>query len=215
VKNYVIVDIDSPNQAYPKHEGIKFKPLKEYLDEAKKAIIYFTPNGTNRNILANSEDAIANVAYEMMIADWRFKEGKGKSQRDFRFLSAKYAILDFLQSFKKKKNRKNISLDQEIGKEGSPLYQVISNTEDDPFTKIREQERKSRIKQKLEFAIANANLSKIQKECIRLKYFNAKPNGDPLTYAEVGKMLNPPITRQAVKQNIDRSLERLKSVLKS
>jgi RNA polymerase sigma factor (sigma-70 family) len=211
VKNYVIADIEDPHKPYPSAKGREFKSLQEYLEIARKSILYFAPKGYTKT-LSSSEDAISMIAYKVMLADWRYEQEKGCSENTWRYKAAKYAVLDFLNSQGKVKNK----MATELRTYDFDSFDVVEDyKQHSPTKNIREEERIGRIRNRLQFAMQNSKLSNIQKECLRLRYFELEQNGEHFAYAKIGKMVDPPISRQAVEQNIKRALMKLKFVLKS
>lgn len=212
MKNYVITDIDKPDTPYPSTEGREFKSLYEYLELARKAIMYFAPKGYIKKQMMGSEDAISMIAYKIMLADWRYKQEKGCSEKTWRYKAAKYAVMDFLESQGKVKNKKLTGFrTNDMGKS----YEVADLRQDSPVKQIKEEERLGRIRNRIEFGMKNAKLSEAQKKCLQLRYFESEPDGNLFSYEKIGKMMDPPVSRQAVEQNIKRALLQLKLVLKS
>lgn len=213
--NYVFTDIESHRNEYPDANqpeiAQRFKSLDEYLIIARKVIKKFGRefmNASEVQKMLNSEDAISEIARHIMTADWRYKPGKGRTEYSYRNMCAKWAIQDYVGLFRTKANKTYRSLDTAIG-DGDDSVSLSSITEDklvkEPSSFIEDEERKERVKKYISFLIKNSKLTYVQEKCIYLKFIE-----DIESHKEIGKRFNPPITRQAVKQNIDRGLYKLK-----
>ena len=212
MKNYVIADIENPNKPYPDYKNKKFKSLQEYLEIAKKSIMYYAPKGNIAKILRNSDDAISMIAYKIMLADWRHEQEKGCNENTWRYKAGQYAVKDFLESQRKLKNRNSVPFKSD---DAGDYYEIEDMKQESPTKKIKEEERIGRIRNRLQFAMENAKLSDVQKRCLQIRFFEKEEDGEPIPYAKIGKMIDPQITRQAVEQNIKRGLAKLKFVLQS
>ena len=154
-----IVGIGTTQKKYPNPEEREFETLSDYLGHAQRIIGYFAPRirgGLSREMLA-SEDAIANVANAIMIADWTWdekytgKNGKVCSRHTYRNLRGIWAIKSYLVRRKRR------------GK-----YPVSSiNTEVD--------------EEVLEEIISCGIITERQEEYVRLHYF------DSMSFSDIGK----------------------------
>jgi DNA-directed RNA polymerase sigma subunit (sigma70/sigma32) len=86
---------------------------------------------------------------------------------------------------------------------------VSSVTEDilteDPYESAKDVERKKQIKKYITFLIDNSRLTSIQKKCIHLRFIEGIESNE-----EIGKMFDPPVSRQNIKQLLDRALHKIR-----
>jgi hypothetical protein len=215
MRNYSFIDIRDSVVKYPDHRLQEFKSLRDYLRISEKIIKYYASRlkGMNREklmMMSRSEDAISEVARHLMWADWRYgrSDTKGRTAYSYRNMCGKWAIIQYLNSCKTKKNKYNASLDT-INDETS-MYSFLENdTISDPEQKLIETEKFKKIKHKVRFALENSGLSEVQKKCIRYHYLDGIKD-----YKNVGKVFNPPISRQAVEQNISKGIYKLRQTIK-
>lgn len=185
----------------------EYKDLVEYIDMAKKTINSFS----NRicpgicSQMSNSEDAIADIAYAMMCADWKYdssRKGKisnqSKSRYSYRNQCAIWAIQTYIKKYLKNKSIYinhilNVNDDElsfsdilEDEKQKEPVDNIIHN-------------EKTELESQLVRDIFNSNiLTDNQKEKLKLYYI------DGLSLAKIGKKYG--VTREAVRQNIKGSI---------
>lgn len=104
---------------YPQKSNSYFLRLDEYILMAKKCIVRFVPNRANQLLI--NDDFIADIAHDIMMADWRW-DGRG-NRIGYRSKCAKWSIFEKLK--KKKKDIKTLSLDEELGYwNGTNYYQT-------------------------------------------------------------------------------------------
>lgn len=213
--NYAFTDIEDQREDYPDHTKQNFDSLENYLTIAKKTIRTFGPqlqiSKNQINNLVNSEDAVSEIARHIMMADWKYQPHKGRTPHSWRNQCAKWALQDYIGLSKTKANKINQSLDMSIDEnENVPLYSIlVDQGTNNPLKLVNDADRKQRIKKYINFLLDNSNLTKIQKQCIKLYYIDSIES-----HAEIGEKMEPKITRQAVKQNIDRGLYRLSQTAK-
>lgn len=224
--NFFISDIQTLNADYPqaynqetqtynKETAKRFKSLSEYLVIAERVIKRFAPSIMPRYAVTkmlSSEDAISEVARHMMMADWSFKEGKGRTQHSWRNQAAIYAIRDFGNLFKRRANKSHISLDNEFCSSRNGNHHEVSFYEitEDILAKQPDQvaeatERIERVSDYVQFLIQNSNLTPVQEKCLKLRFIEGIDS-----YVEMGKKFDPPISRQASAQNLSRALFKIR-----
>lgn len=191
-------------------EQTNYKDLVEYVDMAKKTINAFS----NRicpgicSQMSNSEDAIGEIAYAMMCADWKYdstRKGKisrqSKTRYSYRNQCAIWAIQSYIKKYLK---NKSVSLNSLVDcNEEMQLLDVITDTKQlEPVDKVVAEEE-TRGQSALVNKILNSkNLSNTQKDKLRMYFI------DGLSLAKIG--LKYGITREAVRQNIKTSIKKIK-----
>lgn len=208
-----IVSVGNQKVAYKDHSNIKFESLSFYIDLAKKTISKFgrdfSPTLTKE--MLKSEDAIANVANCIMMADWRWDEnregetGQKKTKYSYRNQCAIWAIKSYISRKNKKKNKKNV--EAYIGTDDDfSLLDIIGNNDKNPLDLIIENENNNNLIDHIKSIIDPNNniLSERQSQYIKMYYF------DNMTFAQIGKRFN--ITREAVRQGIKKAIEKIQSI---
>ena len=212
MNNYFFSEIEDHRNTYPDASSPevseRFSTLEEYLTMAKKILKRVGPlyaSSSKVNLMLNSEDYISELARYLMVADWRYEEGKGKTRYSYRNQYAIYFFKDNQSKYKTKANKYNYSLDIS----NDDLDSMYSVTEDlnalNPVDSMNGSERKERIRNYVEFLINNSNLSSIQKKCIVYKFIEGVDSCH-----EIGLKFDPPITRQAVQQAIKKAMFKFK-----
>jgi RNA polymerase sigma factor (sigma-70 family) len=189
----------------------QYANLDTYLNLAKKTISKFGHkfyNGLSSEMLCNN-DAVSDVATAIMYADWRFdpsrtgKSGQKKTLYSYRNQCAIWAIKTYISN--KYKKKKDMSLDFESDTDGAAT--LNSTIPDDralsPLDILIEKENKLNISQSIEDLLNNSLLSDKQKTQIKMYYF------DNQTLSAIGKKFG--ISREAVRQNIKRAIDIIKS----
>jgi RNA polymerase sigma factor (sigma-70 family) len=200
---------------YKDHTNIEFDSLQTYLLLAKKAISKFGNsmyNGLASKMLKD-EEAIASIANAIMMADWRWDENYQNEQQtkktkySYRNQCAIWAIKTYITKnyeHKKKTKKKIYSLDYENDTDNtchdlienlgccSPEDIIISNEENDNLVNT--------VKELLDCPI----LTERQRDYLRLYYFENQ------TFEQIGKKYN--ITREAVRQGLNKTLETIRSI---
>lgn len=190
-------------------ENKEYKDLVEYIDMAKKTIRAFSnricPGICNK--MSNSEDAIADIAYAMMCADWKYdknRKGKHSQQSKTKYSYRNQCAIWAIQTYIKKelKNKPlylNNILDKDDGLSFSDMLEDINQKE--PLEDIIYEE-KNNIESQLVKDIFNSSfLTQTQKDKLRLYYIEG------LSLAKIGKIYG--ITREAVRQNIKNSITKI------
>ena len=213
-----IVSIGNQKVAYQDHKNVDFEPLSFYLNLAQKTIAKFGSNFSSgiRTEMLQSEDAIANVANCLMMADWRWdKDRKGdtgqqKTKYSYRNQCAIWAIKSYLTRKSYKKHRVvDAYIDNNMSSKDSKslcILDLIVSPEGDPMHIMMQQEEHSNLQSYLSKILSiDANLlTERQSEYIKLYFF------EDLTFAEIGKKFN--ITREAVRQGIKKALTKIREM---
>lgn len=210
-----IVSVGNQKVEYRNHNEIQFESLSFYLELAQKAIAKFGKNfsPTLSKEMLKSEDAIANVANCIMMADWRWdKDRKGetgqqKTKYSYRNQCAIWAIKSYMSRKKQKKSKRGI--DTQYGFDGDnefSLLDILTKDTNCAIDQIIEQEESLNIRNHIEQILSPKNniLSERQCEYLKMYYF------DDMTFAEIGKKFN--ITREAVRQGIKKAIEKIQTI---
>tara|TARA_B100002019_G_C21274915_1_gene604882 strand:+ start:11222 stop:11908 length:687 start_codon:yes stop_codon:yes gene_type:complete len=213
-----IVDIGTYKTKYNNKDNIKFESLNFYLTLAKKNIAKFADQicqGATKRMLS-SEDAIANVANGIMMADWRWDKdrkgaltGKSKTQYSYRNQCAIWAIQSYITRQYGKKNTirsKHLSLDKNYDDDELNLNNILSgDIHSSILHQVIDNENKSNLTKDIEDLLNSELLSERQAEYIRMYYF------EEMTLENIGKKFN--ITREAVRQGLNKTYSILREVL--
>lgn len=211
-----IVSVGNQKIKYQDHANIDFEPLSVYLDLAKKTISKFAKNfspSLGKEML-KSEDAIANVANCIMMADWRWdKERKGqsgqqKNKYSYRNQCAIWAIKSYMTRKKHKHNKAHsVDIDAKFDDENLSLLDILPSSSRSPLDLIIEQETDADLKSVIHDILCDDHkiLSERQKQCLQLYYIEG------MTFAQIGKKFS--ITREAVRQNIKKSIDKIRTLL--
>ena len=190
-------------------EQTEYKDLVEYIDMAKKTINAFS----NRicpgicSQMSNSEDAIADIAYAMMSADWKYdssRKGKvsnqSKSRYSYRNQCAIWAIQTYIKKYLKgKKLYINNILNTD---DDSSFADILEDTsQEEPINTIIEQEKQYLESQLVDHIFDSDILTDQQKEKLKLYYI------DGLSLAKIGEKYG--VTREAIRQNIKSSINKI------
>ena len=192
-------------------ETRQFEDLSTYILLAKKVISKFAPtfyNGLQKELLAN-DDAISDIATALMTADWKWDRnrtgfnGQSKTRYSYRNQCGLWAIKTYISNKYKKKKTKfsidNISNDD---------MQTYANTIEDvriasPDQIISKKEEEDNLKSTVASLLNSPVLSEKQRNQIYKYYFEEK------TLIQIGKEYG--VTREAVRQNIQKGLNKIKS----
>lgn len=183
--------------------------LSTYISLAKKTIAKFAPkfyNGLSTEMLKN-EEAISDVATAIMYADWRFdpnrtgKSGQQKTLYSYRNQCAIWAIQTYITN--KYKKRKHYSIDNIISDDMSHADNIADHRQNNPLNNLIDQEENTILVDSIDKLLNSDLLSDKQQEQIRMYYFEDK------TLSEIGKEFG--VSREAVRQNIKRGLDIIRS----
>ena len=171
----------------------ELKTMNDYLKEARYVIIKWG----DFNMLKD-DDAIADVAHNLMLAEWRYDPTKGASRLTHRINYGKYAVLDIYKKRKRAAKLKHITINQ-----------MESDREQEGIILTDESyEREEEYKLSAEFVnkiLDNKCINQIQRRYMRERYIYGR------TYQEIAIQYR--VTRQAVQQSIANALRNLKKVL--
>lgn len=190
-------------------ENRQFDSLASYISLAKKTISKFGPKfyqGLSTEML-KSEEAVSDVATALMYADWRFdenrhgKSGQKKTLYSYRNQCAIWAIKTYVTN--KYKKRKDYSIDYENDNDQNAGSTIADESQRCPLETLIENETSSILSDSIECLLDNDILSSKQKQQIRMYYF------EDATLSEIGKRFG--VSREAVRQNIKRGLELIRS----
>jgi RNA polymerase sigma factor (sigma-70 family) len=201
-----VLKVGIKKDAYPIQTNQTFMTLPEYLKAAEKAIKFFAPKikGNLVNELLKSDDAISNVAYAMMTADWKYKEGKGMTQYNYRNNYAFFAIRSYLTRKSKGLRKTGIirSLDFDMD-DGNNFYQIISdgNAVNPLDTMLEEDDNFGEVLDRM----TDGTITEKQSKCIQMYFF------DGLTYEQIGNKMG--VTKERVRQNINNGLDKIRAKL--
>jgi RNA polymerase sigma factor (sigma-70 family) len=211
-----IVSVGKPKITYKDHSKIEFESLSTYINLAQKTISKFAKNFSNSlaKEMLNSEDAIANVANCIMMADWRWdnerkgKTGHQKNKYSYRNQCAIWAIKSYMTR-KKQKNSKahSVDIDVKYKDENLSVLDIIPNPCKSPIDLLINKEVNDNVKMLVAHILSDGNtlISDRQKECLRLYYIEG------MTFAKIGDHFG--ITREAVRQNIKKSIEKMQKLI--
>jgi RNA polymerase sigma factor (sigma-70 family) len=205
-----IVDIGTYKNSYSDHSNIQFEPLDFYLTLAKKNIAKFADkicSGSAKKML-QSEDAIANIANGIMMADWRWDRnrkgpsGLSKTQYSYRNQCAIWGIQSYITRMYGKKNQiinKNLSIDYQDENCLSLIDTISSDCDFNVLDKIIKQEESDNLRKDIQELLNSNILPPRQREYIKMYFFQ------DMTLEQIGKRFN--ITREAVRQGLCKAYE--------
>lgn len=187
----------------------QFEDLSTYITLAKKIISKFAPNfyTSLRQELLSNEDAVSDIASALMFADWRWDSnrkgfnGKSKTKYSYRNQCGIWAIKTYLTN-KYKKSNKTLSLNNNEGDTDISFAENIPDNNNNPATIVEHKEHAEKLSATINDLLSSGIISDKQKEQIIEYYFNEK------TLSQIGKEFG--VTREAVRQNIQKGLAKIK-----
>ena len=189
-------------------ENKEYSDLVEYIDMAKKTIRAFSNKicpGICKQ-MANSEDAIADIAYAMMCADWKYDSdrkgkisNKTKTKYSYRNQCAIWAIQTYIKKYLKSQFYINNILNSEDDCNFADILQDYNQIE--PVNEVINQEKTELESQLLQSIFDSDILTDTQKEKLKLYYIEG------LSLAKIGKKYG--VTREAIRQNIKNSISKI------
>lgn len=201
---------------YKDHSEIKFDSLDIYLLLAKKAISKFSSkfyNGLGSKMLKD-EEAISSVANAIMMADWRWdidyqnEQGTKKTKYSYRNQCALWAIQTHVTKIythrKRLANKKIYSLDHNKDDSVNIHELVNDKSEKDPGYDLMQKEDDENLKHNIETLLNSSLLSDRQRDYIKLYFYES------YTFEKIGKKYG--ITREAVRQGLNKALDIIRSV---
>lgn len=219
-----LVGVGKPKK-YNKAEDCEFLTNDEYLKIARKMIRKYASKYSAdlaKEMLA-SEDAVSNLATQLMYADWRWNEkytNDGKVALDryrYRNQCGIWAIKVFITRKRKftesDDNLATAKCPDSLNKQllnfvdGKPV-DLYTTVEDKHFTENKEnEERRSLVSEKINSLLCSGVLNQKQKTFLEEKFVHDK------TMTEIAKENN--ITRQAVSLVILKGIDKLREYVKS
>jgi RNA polymerase sigma factor (sigma-70 family) len=200
---------------YKDHSDIQFDDLNSYIVLAKKAISKFSNSicsGISSRMLKD-EDAIASIANSIMMADWRWdseyesKNGTKKTKYSYRNQCAIWAIQTYISKnfAKPKKINKVYSLDEVVESDGScNNYSFVEDLKSEsPEAILIANEEYTNLNDTIKALLNLECLTERQKDYIKLYYF------ENYTFEKIGQKYN--ITREAVRQGLNKAIEMIRS----
>lgn len=198
---------------YKDHTKIEFDSLEQYLTLAKKIISKFA-NGFYQGLaskMLNDEDAISSIANSIMMADWRWdqdyknKQGTKKNKYSYRNQCALWAIQTYIT--KNKKTNDVYSLDYYIDNETTLSSYTPDHKSQSPDNIVEEKENKEILSSLVNELLSLEFLTDRQKDYLRLYYMEG------YTFEKIGKKYG--ITREAVRQGLNKTVELIKGYVKN
>jgi RNA polymerase sigma factor (sigma-70 family) len=183
--------------------------LSTYISLAKKTISKFGPkfySSLSSEMLKN-EEAISDVATAIMYADWRFdpnrkgNSGQQKTLYSYRNQCAIWAIQTYITH--KYKKQKCLSIDNYTYDDQPHTELIPDHKQLDPMEIAIKNETERDLIDTIDLMLNTTPLSDKQKKQIYMYYFEDK------TLSEIGKIFD--VSREAVRQNIKRGLELIRS----
>lgn len=186
----------------------QYKDMVEYIDAAKKTIRTFADKicpGICYQ-MTQSEDAIADVAYAMMCADWKYDDKrtgkiskKSKTRYSYRNQCALWAIQTYIKQSLK---NKTIYLNSLIDNNDLNINDIIEDSRQSlPETTIIEKEEQENLHQTTKDILESDILTDSQKEKMRMYYVEG------LSLAKIGKRYG--VSREAIRQTLKGCIKKL------
>lgn len=200
-----IVGIGNKKVDTPKFQ---METLDEYILIAKKMIASMAPSfryGLAEEMLC-SDDAISNVAHDIMVADWQFN-GRG-NRYGFRKERAKYSIKSYLSRRGKHNKRRVFRLDAVVkaSNQDSTFAELLTDNSQNPIGVVEDNDLSSYIIQKLDSMVSNGTLSSRGVRYIKMYYLDS---------LDVNKIAEKEgVTRQAVYDTMSRTMKIIKNSFK-
>lgn len=188
---------------------MEYDTLDNYTRIAKKTISKFASKMYPSLVkeMLNNDETVAEIAEAIMVADWKWdgerkgkKTGLGKNLYSYRNQCAIWAIKTYVTQKYRRSNKEKAQ--QDYIKSIS-----FSRQEDNPYQIISEKESLDNIKRDISYIIDAVPLSDKQREQLKLYYYEDK------TLSDIGKIYN--VTREAVRQNINKSINIIKQYVNS
>lgn len=198
---------------YRDPSSVEFSSLDQYLLMARKTISKFGSKFYHglANKMLNDEDAVSNIAYALMMADWRYDEnyrdqqGEQKTKYSYRNQCALWAMKSYVTK-ENKKTKKNSTKVRSLNhtNNGKDTYTLINDAKTiSPEDHLLQEEERNEVNTKIETLLHTEGVSKKQREYIKLYYLN------DYTFQEIGDMYG--LTREAIRQSIIKGLNTIRS----
>ena len=186
-----------------------YETLDTYTLLAKKVISKFSSSfysGLRQELLSN-EEAIAEIAEALMVADWKWDanrkghNGQSKTRYSYRNQCGLWAIKTYI-SKKYKRKYKQVSIDHAADEDKSYMQNIPAQNAD-PSDIVADAEETELLKKNIQDILQSNILSDKQKDQIYQYYFEDK------TLLEIGKVYG--VTREAIRQSIQKGLESIRA----
>jgi RNA polymerase sigma factor (sigma-70 family) len=186
-----------------KHD--EFESLDNYYIIAKK-IISSAANGIRTGLaeeMLKNDDAIANVAYAIMMADWRF-DGRG-NRHGYRKKMATYAIKNYVGRSAKSSKRRTYSLDNQLLNDDSDSFaQTMPDNHPTPSEIVESKDQGEKLSEKISMLLECGAISDQQATYLRQHFLY------DISMADIGAMRG--VSRQSVHDLITRALKELRQI---
>jgi len=166
----------------PNPNDVAFASLDSYLTIAKKVVCKHADKirpGLSAEILRN-EDALANIAHAIMMADWQFN-GKG-TLNGWRSQKGRWALMGYIRRAKKRNSNSAMSLDLNISdttafrhEDTRTFHDSVSSKCQTPLEEVSEKNRQEVFRVLLVEMMDEACLSTRQRQMIQLHYLEGVP----------------------------------------
>lgn len=194
-----ILAIGNKKKALPNKDNVKFASLDEYTSLAKKTISAYGNTvrpGLSEEMLRN-DDAIANIAHAIMMADWVF-DGRG-SIHGFRKQRTLWALQAYVGRSTRKNKNKMLSLDNTLTQETGTFAENVVDTSETPEETVSRKE----VAEKIRRSLKNAAISELAYKYIVMHYFQGK------SMTSIAKERG--VSKQSVHDLITRSITEIKN----
>jgi len=196
-----IQGIGDKKKNLPNKDNIKFASLDEYTALAKRTISSYGDTirpGLSKEMLRN-DDAVANVAHSIMMADWAF-DGRG-SIHGFRKQRTLWAIKSYVARATRKSKYKVASLNQSFDDQKTSFAaNVVDSSESPDDNAIRKE-----IEVKLRSSLKNAAISELAYKYLIMHYWQGK------SMTSIAKERG--VSKQSVHDLITRSIKTIKECI--
>lgn len=193
---------------------MEFDTLASYTNLAKKTISKFGPkiySGLAREMLRN-EEAITDVAYAIMAADWKYDEnrvGKTTNKKKTRYSYRNQCAIWAIQTYATKsyKKRTSLSIDNNLNLDDDITYESVleDESQQQPVESIIDNEDVHLTNSLVSMIFDSNILSDKQKDQLKMYYF------EDMTLNQIGEKFG--VTREAIRQNIKTSIKKLQETL--
>lgn len=204
-----IVEMKRTNLPTPTQKN-QLLSLDEYLTLARRCISVYAPkirSGLGIEML-NNEDAIANVAQALMLADYKF-DGRG-SIGGYRKQCVIYAIKSYIEYMANNKSAQNTirfsDLKSKSSKDGAEKEFDVADSEN-PASIYMDREKKENTTKIVRDILDSDILSDIQKKYIKMRFM------ENMSVIEIASACN--VSRQGVNDVIVRGLEKIRNTIEN
>lgn len=199
--------VEIKNRQVPPKAKVEFLSNAEYLLITEKLVKSISPQYGPRitRYILQSEDAMSNIATQIMFADWKWN-GKGTVE-GYRKQCAEWAIKGYIHRGVKRAERNTVSLDFKLNDEGMQLSDLINDVDTvNPADEVEAKECQENREVLVDELLSSGVLTPPQETCVRMHYLEEK------SFISIAKTIG--ISREAVRQLVDRGLTKLKELAK-